>query len=480
MLAVGVVALVVRLVPLLTVGGLLGEPNYDPVVYYASAVGLFRGQLPYRDFLLLHPPGILLVLQPFAALGQWVGDPNAFAAARVGFMLIGAGSAAIVFRLLLPQGIAAAVIGGMAYAVSPGAAHVERAPWLEAPASLLLLLGLLVLLRRRGEAPLSASWAVAGGALLAAAATMKLWGVVPLVLVVVWLVFAENLRAALGYILGAAAAGAAVIGPFLLLAGQDVWSDVVLAQLGRPTARSDPMLRWNSIMGFDLAQAGLVPVAVSAALGVAVLVAVALALRTVPGRLFALLLMGTVAVLLATPSWYANYAAFAAAPLALVVGSSVATITRWLPNVWRWVGAIVVAVVLAGAAGLQLISKVGFSFPGAQLTQALRDQPGCVTTDQPMALILGDRLRTNLDHGCRLVVDLSGYIHVFHQDGSPSQRAANPRFQSEMMGYLRSGEATVILSDMWPRDFSRDSRREVSGWPVIETAGWIQVRSPKG
>jgi len=467
----------VRLVPLLAGGGLLGAPNYDPAVYYAGAVGLFRGRLPYRDFLLLHPPGILLALQPFAALGEWVGDPGAFAAARVGFMLVGAASAACIFCLLLGRGLAAAVIGGAAYALSPAAALVERATWLEGPATLLCLLALLVL-RPLGKGVLSTPRAAAGGALLALAATMKLWGLALVIVVVLWLVFTDSLRAALGCLLGATATAGMVLAPFAL-ASRDFLGDIVLAQLGRPTARTDPLLRVNSILGFDLAQAPAVPLAVTIGLVIIVLGALVLAVRSTPGRLYSILLATTVGVLLASPSWYANYAAFAAAPLALVIGSAAAQAAGWLHGGWRSTCVAVVAVLLVGTSCVQLASRTGFGFPTAELGRTLSARPGCLTTDQPVALILGDRLRTNLDRGCRLVVDLSGYIHVFDAGGESSQRAANPRFQAEMLDYLRSGESTVIMSGMWPNDFDRESRAEVLGWPVVATVGSIEVRQPK-
>jgi hypothetical protein len=268
------------------------------------------------------------------------------------------------------------------------------------------------------------------------------------------------------------------MGPFAL-ASRDVFADIVLAQLGRATARTDPLLRVNSILGFEFVQAGAVPVAVTIGLGIMVLGALALAVRSMPGRLYSILLVATVALLLATPSWYANYAAFAAGPLALVIGCAAAQGAAWLHGGWRSACGALVAVLLAGASFLQLTSRTGFGFPTAELSRTLSTRPGCLTTDQPVALILGDRLRTNLDRGCRLVVDLSGYIHVFERDGASSQRAANPRFQAEMLDYLRSGESTVIMSAMWPDDFDRESRAEVSGWPVIAVAATIEVRQPR-
>ena len=43
-----------------------GLGNYDDGVYYSAATALVHGQLPYRDFLLLQPPGIAVLLAPFA------------------------------------------------------------------------------------------------------------------------------------------------------------------------------------------------------------------------------------------------------------------------------------------------------------------------------------------------------------------------------------------------------------------------------
>lgn len=68
------VAFLARLSPTLRGSGLYGLNFYDDGVHFAAATGFVHGRLPYRDFLLLHPPGIVLALAPFAVLGHWVGD----------------------------------------------------------------------------------------------------------------------------------------------------------------------------------------------------------------------------------------------------------------------------------------------------------------------------------------------------------------------------------------------------------------------
>ncbi len=64
---------------------------------------------------------------------------------------------------------------------------------------------------------------------------MKIWGVVLIAALCLWLWFAEGFRAALLAGLGALAMVAAVMGPFAILAPQ-MWRMVIFDQLGRPAA----------------------------------------------------------------------------------------------------------------------------------------------------------------------------------------------------------------------------------------------------
>src|SRR4051795_10053363 len=75
-LPIALLAFVARLLPTLHGGGLGGYDDYDDRVYFAGSQALIAGRLPYQDFVLLHPPGILLVLSPLAALARVVSDPS--------------------------------------------------------------------------------------------------------------------------------------------------------------------------------------------------------------------------------------------------------------------------------------------------------------------------------------------------------------------------------------------------------------------
>jgi hypothetical protein len=103
-LLISAVAYVARLVPVVRGAGLFGMNSYDGAVYYAAAAGLAHGLLPYRDFLFLHPPGIVVALVPFAALGRVIGDSYGMEAATLAWGGIGALNAVLVSRILRPLG----------------------------------------------------------------------------------------------------------------------------------------------------------------------------------------------------------------------------------------------------------------------------------------------------------------------------------------------------------------------------------------
>ncbi|HWD24554.1 MAG TPA: hypothetical protein VG368_03755, partial [Acidimicrobiales bacterium] len=53
--------------------GLFGLTEYDDGVYFGASLRLIEGVFPYRDFVFVQPPGITVVLAPFAALSHLIG-----------------------------------------------------------------------------------------------------------------------------------------------------------------------------------------------------------------------------------------------------------------------------------------------------------------------------------------------------------------------------------------------------------------------
>ena len=90
-----VLALVLRIYRL-THPGLLVVSQYDDGAYFGSAVRLVHGALPYRDFVMVQPPGITLLMSPAALLSNVTGTAWGMAIGRL--LTAAAGAAAVSSR----------------------------------------------------------------------------------------------------------------------------------------------------------------------------------------------------------------------------------------------------------------------------------------------------------------------------------------------------------------------------------------------
>jgi alpha-1,2-mannosyltransferase len=479
------VAFGARLYPMLRGGGLFGLGNYDDGVYYAAAAMLTEGLMPYRDFLLLHPPGIAIALAPFAVIGSIFGDPIGMLVGRLGWMVLGAVNALLVARLLLPVSHRAALLGGVIYAVFYPAIYSEHTVLLEAPATTALLISLL-LCRPTGDGPKPGMAHLAlAGAVLGAAASIKIWGVVPVLVIMVWLMITHSLRGALVYLGAAAAACAVICLPFFLAAPGQMWRMVVTAQLGRGQSGASLLERIIDIGGLSLwASASLTPyVAAVLVIGVACVVATVI-LR--PTRLFAVLLLALVATLLLTPTWFLHYSALTAAPAALVAGSAAHLVINQLVRLtgdhfWVATGLSGAALLLPAALASPLLERsLSRDFPGAELGRALGDLPGCVATDDPSTLIQMDLLRRNVERGCPAQIDLGGNNQLLPHPGKQRvSRGRNPYFQRFCLDFYRAQQAVITVKFRQGRDYSARTARIYQSWPVLVRVGRHVVKIPQ-
>lgn len=483
--AIGVVAFLTRLSPLIRGGGLFGYGNYDDAVYYASALALMNGRLPYRDFLVLHPPGIMLALSPFALLARWIGEPDSLALARICWILLGAISAVMVVRILWPHSHIGALLGGAVYAVYYPAVFAEHLTLLEVPQSLVLLLAVLILTRTFVR-PVVPGWShpwpwLLAGALVGLSPTLKIWGSVSVLAVAACVLAVRGWRRMVLVLLGAATACVLVCLPFFVASPGRMWRFVVLDQLGRNQSPSHTATRIAAIAGLQLYGVKHPNLILLTMAIVAALLILGLALTVRWARFFVVLLVAAVAVLLSAPTWYQHYPAFAAGPVALVVGSAVGVLSGQLHR-WIVARALLVVVLLVAlavyAAPLGTLSQ-GRRFPLRELAVA-RTTNGCVTTDDALNLIELNLIGRNVARGCPMVVDLGGYIFDMPVDGRQVSRRTNPAWQATALRYLGSGSTTVLsrLNTSYYKAFTSTSRRQIRRWRLLAKVGQTTVRAP--
>jgi alpha-1,2-mannosyltransferase len=127
-------ALGLRLWQLRSPGHLLGVTEYDDGVYLGAALRLVHGVLPYRDFVLVQPPGLILIMTPVAALAKWTGAAGAMATGRILTACAGAAAVPLAGRLVRHRGLLAVLITCGLLAVYPDAiaasVTVLQEPWL--------------------------------------------------------------------------------------------------------------------------------------------------------------------------------------------------------------------------------------------------------------------------------------------------------------------------------------------------------------
>jgi alpha-1,2-mannosyltransferase len=478
------VAFVARLSPTLRGSGLFGINFYDDGVHYAAATGLMHGQLPYRDFLLLHPPGIVLALAPFAGLAYLVGDARGFALARLAFMALGGVNALLVSRFLRPVGTYAAWLGGLFYALFWPAIYSEHTVLLEGLANTCLLVALLLIVPVARDARPSTAKLLIAGAALGFAMTIKIWGIVPILVLFGWLVVRFDFRRALLFLAGAAALTTAVCLPFFVAAPATMWRMVVLDQIQRNDSGLMFWERVNEIAGLTLYRPpqALNLAVVLASLGLLAATIAAWSYRRT--RTAVLLILSLGILMMTTPSWFVHYAALTAAVFAIAVGAGGQRLVD-LPAIRRStvarvvVGTLVMAALVVPSLPIAQ-AKIGDRFPGRTLGNAVASRPGCVTSDHPSPLILMNVMSRNLDRGCPLVVDLGGAsYHLESPDRGVSSRRKNEVFQVYALDYLRTGDTMIIARFRRNFGLSSSSWKTVQSWPAVAKSGRYTLRAPQ-
>ena len=162
---------------------------YDSGVYTAAAIHMVSGDLPYRDFVFVQPPGIVLIMSPIALFSRVFGSHDGFIIARVMSAFVTAFNASLLAWLVRHHGRIAMLIAGCGLALTPVAVFFSSGVRLEPYCICFVLLGSLSILHSDGErGRLSTRRLAVGGLLFGVAALVEFWAFFPFIALVICLV----------------------------------------------------------------------------------------------------------------------------------------------------------------------------------------------------------------------------------------------------------------------------------------------------
>jgi alpha-1,2-mannosyltransferase len=417
-------------------GYLVGVTEYDDGVQFGDALRMVSGVIPYRDFVVVQPPGSILLMTPVALLAKVTGSAWGLGIARV--LTAGADTACVALLGLLVRhrgAVAAGVAAGI-YAVYPDALVAAHTFMLEPWLNLFCLIGALLVFE--GDGITEGRRLAWGGAAFGFAVTIKLWALVPLAVIGLLLLPRPRRLAALAG--GAAAALGIAVLPFLVMAPGGVANDAVISQLDRAGVKHAPPLpRLSDLAGFSpfpnlpASFKDLVLLAIAAAVPVGYM-AGCMAARRLPAALdwYAMIGVVTVIVMLLWPfGYWSHYGAFAGPFIALVLAlpaGLLCLVTRGSQIVPAVAVGLVAAVGIAGvglrqfAAETRLAASTSLALSADKLIPA----GACVLSNDSSNAVSANRF-TSGTAGCPAMVDAYGSLLAMTDGGkmSASPQAVN-------------------------------------------------------
>lgn len=408
-----IAAWVARVSPWFRKTGVLGwAVDYDEGVYLSASALLWRGALPWRDFVFVHPPAVPALLS-FATVWD-VAPSRALELARWGTSLVAALDVFLAALLVRRHaGFLGACAAAGLLAVWPEVVAADRGVHLEP-----FLTGACLLATWKLAAdpprPLTA------GLWLGVALLVKSWGVLWLV---AWLV-ARGRRALPGVVVAVVVA-AAVMGPLALLV-PDFLSQVVWFHLARPP---DGDVGLGARLSEMFVERSFLPAAL--------LVATSWALWRRRGdpftRLCAAVSALLVAAFLGAAAFWNQYDAHLAFPLAMLCGVGVGEVSQSLPQ-WRarWALGVVVSLLVGVPGFLWVLDRRRDVDDGQPKRVALvRGLPaGPVCAFEPHELVMADRWPPVLA-GTKTLIDAYGQMLLDATRDGARYRSATEAFASE-------------------------------------------------
>jgi hypothetical protein len=489
--------LILRLYQLSRPGYLLGITEYDDGTDFGSAVRLIHGALPYRDFIMVQPPGITLLMAPVAAVTAPFGTVTGMAVGRVLTALASAAAVPLGGLLTRHRGLLAVLVTCGTLAVYPDSLLAARTVLLEPWLVLFCLLGALAVFD--GDQLAGGRRLIWGGAALGFAGAVKVWAILPVLVILV--LIARRPPQAGRFAAGVAAGFCLPVLPFALLAPVTFYRGVIVAQLVRSDLLRIPLAtRLQDMLGLthvhDMSTAPLVvtgAVAIAVVAGLMILGSRLSRRRPPPLDWFAAVTcVLVVAAFLWPADFYDHYPAFLAPFLALSLALPLGRVVAALPRqgkraragrLVRRAATAVAAVALAVLAVLQGVaeSHLASSIPASEISAAEHTIPAgaCVLTDQVAYTIAINRFVAS-DPRCSLMVDGVGSDYALSRGHNGLTGAGRSPAVEQLWLSAFTSARYVWLTSMasrripWTRQL--EDYLQAHFQPLTEGPDWLYVR----
>jgi len=448
---------------------------YDSGVYSAAAIHFVSGELPYKDFVFVQPPGILLIMSPVALFSRVFGSHDGFIFARVVSAFVTALDASLLTWLVRHRGRLAMVLAGTGLALTPVAVFFSSGVRLEPYCICLVLLGSLRIFSSNGEdGELTTKSLAIGGLLFGLAALVEFWAFFPFIALMTYLVTRCHKRVLI--FIGAAGGGfAAVALPFFLASPNNFVSEVFVEQLSRPGGSRSVL--WRLIDMTGLSGTSIAPTAEEAVLAFAafsIVIAFAYQQRLGHEGVDVFLLLAapmTVIGLLAAPTAYTDYSYFAAPFLFGLLGISMArlepaarrlansvpiskTLRKFVAVLSALAGSLLIAALVLYVTSFYSIGERLYGTSAGSISQITSHIPAgsCVVYSEVGVGVLANRLQSSNPH-CPSVVDPVGVSMAWgYELTSPA-----PGFISTWRAYFRAAQYVVVENPLIGSQFNAGS-----------------------
>jgi alpha-1,2-mannosyltransferase len=466
--AATLLALLLRLYQLSRPGFLLSVNEYDDGPYFGSAVRLVYGALPYRDFLIVQPPGITLLMTPVALLSKVTGTAWGMAIGRILTSLAGAASVALAGLLVRHRGVLATVIVCGIMAVYPDSIQADKTVLVEPWLVLFCLIGALAVFDG-DHFTTSTRRLVWGGVAFGFGGAVEPWAIFPVIIIAVLALRWPRRLAA--YVGGVAAGFLVPVLPFAALAPSKFYEATIIAQIG-PRAGASRTSFWERIQDLtgladvtrpthlmDLGAAVLIVAVVAGSLGLAFL----LTWRLPPALdLFAVATAGFVLIAFLWPDqFHYHFADFFAPWLALAIALPLATLVRDLrllsgrggatPSAVQWGAACLAGLVILVMAGIQFnwesSNTSHLSLSVVQSAERLIPPGSCLLADEVSFSVATNRLVSDVP-GCSLLLDATGTNYALSHGRDPETGAAKYKAVDAVWTYAFDHAQYVWLSGL--------------------------------